>query len=178
MSSTKNLSNRAFFFDRDGIINVDRNDYTYRIQDFELMPGIIKFMESIKNQGFLIIVITNQAGIAKGLYTDHEVDQCHEHFQVISGHLVDAFYHAPGHPNYSETLSRKPDSLLFEKALAKFDLQAETCWMIGDKERDLIPAKKLGMRTILLGNLHLKVADYEFIHLDEILSTIPLNDSH
>ena len=143
MHSMKNLKNRAVFFDRDGVINVDRNNYTYCKEDFQLMPGIIEVMKVLKDRRFLLIVITNQAGIAKGLYTDLEVDELHSHFQRLSGHLVDAFYHAPGHPNFSETLSRKPDSLLFEKAIAKFKVDPSQSWMIGDKESDLIPAEKL-----------------------------------
>ena len=166
------MGNRAFFFDRDGIINVDRNDYTYRIEDFELMPGIIELMKSLRDKGFLLIGITNQAGIAKGIYTDQEVDQCHQYFQHTSGHLVDAFYHAPGHPSVSETLSRKPGSLLFEKAIAKYELDAFRCWMIGDKERDLIPAKKLGMNTVLLGEDTVHAADFR-IHR---LSDFPLDN--
>lgn len=168
MTTTKKIRNRAFFFDRDGIINVDRNDYTYKINDFVLMPGIIPLMQSIKQLGYHLIVITNQAGIAKGLYTDQEVDAVHDHFQHLSNHLIDAFYHAPGHPDYSESLSRKPGSLLFEKAIARFNLEAEQCWMIGDKERDLVPAKKLGMHTILLGEEEMEVADIRISALPDL----------
>ena len=172
MSLTKKIKNRAFFFDRDGVINIDRNDYTYLPQHFELMPNIIEVMQAIKSQDFLIIVITNQAGIAKGLYSDKEVDALHTHFQSLSGHLVDAFYHAPGHPDFSESLSRKPDSLLFEKAMARFEIDPTQSWMIGDKERDLIPAKKLGMKTILLSGSTYDVADFNIQQLHEIAGLI------
>ncbi|MDW3195200.1 MAG: HAD-IIIA family hydrolase [Cytophagales bacterium] len=172
MSLTKNLKNRAVFFDRDGVINVDRNDYTYCLEDFQLMPGIIEVMQALKKRGFLLIVITNQAGIAKGIYTDQEVDELHDHFQNISGQLVNSFYHAPGHPDYSESLSRKPDSLLFEKAIAKFKIDPGQSWMIGDKERDLIPAKKLGMKTVLLGNQSVISMDFRIKELSELNAII------
>lgn len=168
MCLTKKIKNRAVFFDRDGVINVDRNDYTYRLADFKLMPDIIKVMQTLKKQDFLLIVVTNQAGIAKGMYTDKEVDELHAHFQELSGHVVDMFYHAPGHPNYSESLSRKPDSLLFEKAIAKFNIDPVQSWMIGDKERDLIPARKLGIRTVLLGEEYFTVADFNIRQLAEL----------
>lgn len=168
MCLTKKIKNRAVFFDRDGVINVDRNDYTYLIKDFELMPDILEVMQVLKDKDFLLIVITNQAGIAKGIYTDQEVDEVHAHFQGLSEDMIDAFYHAPGHPNYSETLSRKPDSLLFEKAIAKFNIDPGLSWMIGDKERDLIPAKKLGLRTILLGEGQCLAADFNIKALKEL----------
>ncbi|CAE7502260.1 gmhB [Symbiodinium sp. KB8] len=166
------MKNRAVFFDRDGVINVDRNDYTYRLQDFELMPDIIDVLQILKDKGFLLIVITNQAGIAKGIYTDKQVDELHAHFQNLSGQLIDAFYHAPGHPNFSETLSRKPDSLLFEKAMARFDINPLESWMIGDKERDLIPARKFGIQTILLGEENLMAADFQIQYLSELIELI------
>ena len=168
MYLTKNLKNRAVFFDRDGVINVDRNNYTYCQEDFKLMPGIIEVMQALKKRGFLLIVITNQAGIAKGIYTDQEVDELHDHFQNISGQLVDGFYHAPGHPDYSESLSRKPDSLLFEKAIAKFKIDPALSWMIGDKERDLIPAKNLGIKTVLLGHQSVISMDFRIKDLSEL----------
>lgn len=172
MCLTKNLKNRAVFFDRDGVINVDRNYYTYLIEDFELMPGIIDVMQTLKERGFLLIVITNQSGIAKGLYTDQEVDELHEYFQETSGNLVDAFYHAPGHPDHSASLSRKPDSLLFEKAIAKFHIDPSLSWMIGDKERDLIPAKRLGIKTILLGDQSVVSMDFQINNLSELTTII------
>ncbi len=172
MCLTKKIKNRAVFFDRDGVINVDRNDYTYRLSDFELMPNIIDVMHTLKEKGFLLIVITNQSGISQGLYTDKEVDDLHAHFQTLSGHLIEAFYHAPGHPSVSETLSRKPDSLLFEKAIAKFDIDPARSWMIGDKERDLIPAKKWGIRTVLLGEENLTAADFKIKVLNELIALV------
>ncbi len=172
MCLTKNIKNRAVFFDRDGVINVDRNDYTYLPTDFELMSGILELMSELKKHGFFLIVITNQAGIARGLYTDKEVDILHAHFQGVADSIVDAFYHAPGHPDYSETLSRKPDSLLFEKAIAKFNINPYQSWMLGDKERDLIPAKKLGIKTVLLGHEDFDSSDFKISQLSEFQSLI------
>jgi D-glycero-D-manno-heptose 1,7-bisphosphate phosphatase len=153
-------TNKALFLDRDGIINVERGDYTWRVEDFQIMDGIINLINRAKSHGFLVIIITNQAGIAKGLYDHSDVLACHEYFLQHCERKVDALYYAPGHPSVSESLSRKPGSLLFEKAMAKYQIDPGQSWMIGDKERDLIPARSLGISTILLGSEKSAYADH------------------
>jgi D-glycero-D-manno-heptose 1,7-bisphosphate phosphatase len=142
------LKQKAIFLDRDGILNVERGEHTWRLDDFILVDGIVDLLSRLKQEGFLLIVITNQSGIAKGMYTRADMWACHEKFQKEAGGLIDDFYYAPGHPDVSESLSRKPDTLMFERAMAKHDIDPELSWMIGDKERDITPAKKLGIRTI------------------------------
>ena len=163
---------KAVFFDRDGVLNVERGTYTFRPQDFEVMDGAPDLLQKTKRKGFHSIVVTNQAGIAKGLYTQHDVESCHEKLQEATDNAVDEFYIAPDHPDFSMSLSRKPDSLMFERAIAKFDLDPKSCWMIGDKERDLFPAKKLGIGTILVGQAKTESADYVISHLKEAVSII------
>ncbi len=140
--------NKAVFLDRDGILNVERGDYVWTLEDFKIVPGIIDVLKELKAQGFLLIVVTNQAGITKGRYTREDMKACHDFFQKESRDLIDHFYYAAGHPSVSESLLRKPDSLMWEKAMAKFDIDPKQSWMVGDKERDLIPAKKFGIKTI------------------------------
>lgn len=139
---------KAVFLDRDGIINEERGDYVWELGDFIIVDGIIEVLREMKSRGFLLIVVTNQAGIAKGIYTREQMHALHDYFQEKSGGLIDHFYFAPGHPSVSESLMRKPDSLMWEKAMAKFNIDPKQSWMVGDKERDLVPAKKLGIRTI------------------------------
>ena len=139
---------KAVFLDRDGILNMERGDYVWLIEDFKIVPGIIDVMKELKARGYLLIVITNQAGISKGRYIREHMHTCHEYFQKEAGNLVDHFYYAPNHPSFSESLLRKPDSLMWEKAIAKFDIDPQQSWMIGDKERDLEPAQKLGIESI------------------------------
>jgi D-glycero-D-manno-heptose 1,7-bisphosphate phosphatase len=142
--------NKAVFLDRDGIINEEIGKYVWSLDEFIIVDGIIPLLQQLKANGYFLIVVTNQAGIAKGLYTHEDVASLHAYFQESSGHLIDHFYYAPYHPDYSESLGRKPGTLLFEKGIAKYQLDPMSCWMIGDKERDMIPAKKLGMHTIRL----------------------------
>ena len=164
---------KAFFFDRDGIINQERGTYTYQLQDFIILPHVLDVLLCLKNLNFKLIIITNQAGISKGFYTKYEMNACHDFLQKKSNYIIDDFYYAPLHPEVSESLSRKPDSLLFEKAIAKYDLSVGESYMIGDKERDLIPARKLGISTIILGNnVVTEYADYSVKDISEVLKVI------
>ncbi len=142
----------GIFLDRDGVINRERGDYTFQVSDFEIIPGVSEALELFRKKGFKIFVITNQSGISQGLYSHEDVQSCHEYMQEQLHHQIDEIYFSPYHPNITESLSRKPDSLLFEKAIAKYTIDPRASWMIGDRERDLIPAKKLGMSTILVGD--------------------------
>ena len=140
------------FLDRDGVLNVERGDYTYQVDEFEVMPGVPEALQLLKKAGYLLIVVTNQGGIAKGLYNKEAVLACHEKLQQACGNLLDALYYAPSHPSVSESLSRKPDSLMLEKAMARFNIAPENSWLIGDRKRDLEAAAKVNVKSILAGH--------------------------
>ncbi|GGK77045.1 D-glycero-alpha-D-manno-heptose-1,7-bisphosphate 7-phosphatase [Rufibacter glacialis] len=142
---------KAVFLDRDGVLNVERGEYTWRLQDFEVCPGVPEALALLKQHGYLLVVVTNQAGITKGLYTKEDVLACHVKLQAACGHLIDALYMAPGHPSKSESLSRKPNSLMLEKAIARFHLYPAACWLVGDQPRDLQAAQSCGISGILVG---------------------------
>jgi D-glycero-D-manno-heptose 1,7-bisphosphate phosphatase len=140
--------NKCIFLDRDGVINEDFVDYTYTIEKFRILPNVIEALKKFKAAGYYLIVITNQSGIARGIYGHADVEKCHAFFQKECGNLIDAFYYSPYHPVQTESLTRKPESLMLERAIAKFNTDISKSWMIGDKERDLAPARKLGLNTI------------------------------
>lgn len=140
--------NKCIFLDRDGVINQDNPAYVYKRKDFLLCDGIIEALTELKKEGYLLIVITNQGGIMRGKYSYPEVDDVHAYFQELSNNCIDAFYYSPYTIKLVNTLAAKPGTLLFEKAISKFNIDPSQSWMIGDKERDLIPAKKLGMKTL------------------------------
>src|SRR5688572_17024498 len=121
----------CIFLDRDGVLNAERGDYTYLLEDFEVLPGVPEALKLLKDNGFLLAVITNQGGIAKGLYTRNEVLACHEKLQHACGNIINALYYAPSHPSVTESLSRKPDSLMLEKAIARFNIDIDQSWFIG-----------------------------------------------
>ncbi len=142
------MKNKCIFLDRDGVINVDKVDYVYSIAEFKLIPGVLEAFQLLRDAGYLLIVITNQSGIAKGIYGHEDVKICHDYLQEISNHAIDEFYYSPYHESSSHSLTRKPGSLMFERAIAKYQIDIENSWMIGDKDRDTKPAKNLGIKSI------------------------------
>ncbi|RED99406.1 D-alpha,beta-D-heptose 1,7-bisphosphate phosphatase [Marinoscillum furvescens DSM 4134] len=139
--------------DRDGVINKDYVDYAYTLDRFQILPGVKEAVTQLKKAGYLCVVITNQSGIAKGIYTRAQMEECHQYMQQELNHQIDRIYYAPWHPDHSESLSRKPGTLMFERAIARFDIDVNKSWMIGDKKRDLIPALKVGLHTAQVGGL-------------------------
>jgi len=152
-------TNKAVFLDRDGVLNNEIGDYVWELDKFVVSPGVPESLARLKAAGYYLIVVTNQAGIAKGLYTAAEVHACHGKLQQACNGRIDAFYFAPSHPSVSESLLRKPDSLMLEKAIARFHLDPAQCWMVGDRQRDMEAGAKAGVRGILVGDT--ETANYQ-----------------
>jgi D-glycero-D-manno-heptose 1,7-bisphosphate phosphatase len=144
--------NKCVFLDRDGVLNKERGEYTFQKEDFEIIDGVKDALKLLKQAGYLLIVITNQAGIAKGLYKRVDVAKCHQYLQTETGDLIDDIYFCPHHPTTTESLLRKPDSLMIEKAMAKWDIDPDKSFMIGDSFRDIDASEKVGVRGILVGD--------------------------
>ncbi|MCS7073218.1 MAG: HAD family hydrolase [Bacteroidia bacterium] len=163
--------NKALFLDRDGVINQEIGDYVWTPEKVVFVEGLFTLLSIIQKRGWKIIVITNQGGIDKGIYSRLDVIQLHawinQQFQN-SGMMPVEWYFCAHHPSISNCLCRKPQTLLFEKAIHKHQIQATLSWMIGDRDRDLEPAKKLGMKTILVGNEQSENADFRVQSLLEI----------
>jgi D-glycero-D-manno-heptose 1,7-bisphosphate phosphatase len=145
--------NKCIFLDRDGVINEDRGTYTFKIEDFKIIPGVKEGLKLLHEAGYVLVVVTNQAGISRGQYTEADMQACHQMMMKETDHLIDDVYYASYYPDYSNSLLRKPDSLMFEKAMAKYDIDPSSSWMVGNSERDLQPAIKLGIRTIFIGEV-------------------------
>lgn len=158
---------KCVFLDRDGVLNEDRSDYLYRLEDLVIPDGVTEALQLLKNAGYLLIVITNQAGIAKGLYDPEAVYAIHQKMQEASGNALDDIYFSPYHPQYSgNSLSRKPGSLLLEKAIAKYDIDPDQSWMIGDRDRDMEAGQKVGLKTIhLIPETEISAGDFAAINL-------------
>lgn len=144
--------NRCVFLDRDGVLNVDDPDYTFLVSKFKIIPGVIESLHKLKGAGYKLIVATNQSGISRGLYTQAQMEECHSYLQEACGHVIDHFYFCPYHRDVTNSLARKPGRLMFEKGLARFNGDPRQSWMVGDRGRDLIPARQLGIRTIQVGD--------------------------
>lgn len=144
--------NKCIFLDRDGVLNVERGDYTYLPKDFIIPEGVPAAIRKIKDAGYLAIVVTNQAGITKGIYTREQMKECHELLMEKTGNLIDKIYYSPYHPIFSASLTRKPDTLMIEKAIAKFKIDPNNSWLIGDRCRDIQCAQKMGIKTIIVSD--------------------------
>lgn len=145
------MTNKAVFLDRDGTLNVDKG-YVHRIEDWEWIPGAIDAIVSLKKADFLVIVVTNQAGIARGYYTDAEVSRLHTRINEElkeHGATIDGFYFCPHHPEYSGVCEcRKPMPGMIYKAKLDFDISLEHSWLVGDKASDINAGLSAGVKPI------------------------------
>jgi D-glycero-D-manno-heptose 1,7-bisphosphate phosphatase len=146
----------AAFLDRDGVLNRDVG-YVWRTQDFEWLPGARGAIKNLNDAGFLVIVVTNQAGIARGLYSEDDVGRLHRWINSElerEGAHIDAFYYCPHHPvdgvgTYRMTCEcRKPAAGLLLQAMKDWPIDAGKSFMIGDKEVDLQAAHAAGIKGI------------------------------
>lgn len=147
----------ALFFDRDGVLNQD-DGYVYRPEDFDWIVGAIEAIKLLNDRGWLVIVVTNQAGIARGYYPEGAVDNLHDWMQdelLKHGAHVDVFYHCPHHPEGSvselavECDCRKPAPGMLLKAFDEWPIDAQHSWLIGDKASDLEAAERAGIKALL-----------------------------
>lgn len=141
------------FLDRDGIVNYEEDGYTWKIEECQLVDGLVDFMNELKRAGYRFAVITNQSGIAKGIYEHENVERVHDYLASLlekEGLEIDAWYYCPHHPDFSECLCRKPSSLLLEKAVARFGVNKEKSWMIGDQKRDTEAGEAIGLNPLLV----------------------------
>lgn len=141
---------KCVFLDRDGVINEDTG-YIFETDKFHLIAGVPEAIGRLKAAGYLLVLVTNQSGIARNYYTREQMHACHAYMQQRLNHQIDHIYYSPWHEQQSASLSRKPGSLMFEKAIARFGIDPAQSWMVGDKARDIQPAQKLGLRTIQVG---------------------------
>lgn len=145
-------TNKAVFLDRDGVLNDEIGDYVWELEAFIVSPGVPESLARLKAAGYYLVVVTNQAGIAKGLYTAAHVHACHAKLQAACDHQLDALYFSDAHSSVSESILRKPDSGMLEKAVARFGLDPAQCWIVGDRYRDMEAGAKLGVRGIMVGH--------------------------
>ncbi len=144
-------SRKIIFLDRDGVINRERGEFTFKLEDFTINDGLFEALKLLKQDGFEFVVISNQSGIARELYTFEDVEFLHHHFirrAQSEGIGFLEIYYCPHHPSKSRCICRKPDSLLIEKAIARFNADPERSIFIGDADRDMEAAQKAGLRGI------------------------------
>ncbi len=147
------MQNKAVFLDRDGVINRETGDFVFETGKFEFIDGIFDALHKLQKSGFMLIVITNQSGIATGRYTHQHVGEIHEMMLrelSLQGISIAEVYYCPHHPSTGKCLCRKPESLLIEKAIARFNIDPARSCMIGDRDRDIEAAAKAGVKGFLI----------------------------
>jgi len=153
----------ALFLDRDGVINVDRN-YVFRIEDFEWVEGAVEAIKAFNARGWWVFVVTNQSGIARGHYSEDQMQNLHVWLGAqleARGARIDRIYHCPYHEDGTveryrrDSYDRKPKPGMLLQAMTDFPVIREASFMIGDKQADLEAAKAAGIRGVLFtgGNL-------------------------
>ena len=140
----------AAFLDRDGVINYDYG-YIYKYKDFKLRPGVIKGLQYLKERKFKIFIITNQSGIARGLFTEKDLASLHSKLKkdLLKNKIkLDEIRYSPYHPSgiikkfTKRHKSRKPGNLMVKQILRKWPTDIKRSFMIGDKLSDQKCAKK------------------------------------
>jgi D,D-heptose 1,7-bisphosphate phosphatase len=142
------LRRPCVFFDRDNTLIIDKG-YTHRPEDLCWMDGAVDLIRKLNDVGILVIVCTNQAGVARGFYDETAVKSFHATMQIslaIKGAFIDAFYYCPYHIDgiiekyRRDHADRKPNPGMLLRALADFSIDVEKALMIGDNESDIIAA--------------------------------------
>ena len=153
----------AVFLDRDGVLNVDHH-YVHQPERFEWIPGAMEAVRWLNQQGYLVIVVTNQSGVARGYFPESSVHDLHAWVdrQLASQEAhVDAYYYCPHHPEgsvpeYTKTCNcRKPAPGMILQALSEWSVDISRSYLVGDSPRDVEAAESAGIRGYLFtgGNL-------------------------
>ena len=151
------MKNKFILLDRDGVINVEKS-YLHKIEDFEYEKNVVAGLTELRDLGYKFAIITNQAGIARGYYTEDDFWKLQvfiENDLLKNGIKIEKSYFCPHHPNIEgkygiECNCRKPKTGNFELAISEFNIDIKNSFMIGDKITDLIPAEKTGITPVLV----------------------------
>lgn len=144
--------NKAVFLDRDATINSDVGHYyVYKAEDFTLNPGVGAGLKLLQDAGFLLIVITNQGGIAKGIYDHEDVSNVHQRMhELLAAYevvLTDIFY-CPHHSDISSCSCRKPKTGLIEQAIEQYNIDNQSSFFIGDSNKDMLVAQAMNIKGL------------------------------
>ena len=142
--------NKVIFLDRDGVINREIGNYVYNLKDFVINEGLEQALDVWGREGYSFVIVTNQGGIAKGLYHKNDVEDINvfirNWFESRKLNLLNILY-CPHHNAVEHCICRKPNSLMLEKIIARYAVSVEHSFMIGDSYRDVQAANKVGLRA-------------------------------
>jgi len=149
---------RAVFLDRDGTIIQDKG-YMHKVEDLEFISGAVDALKKLSDSGFKLIVLSNQSGLARGVFTDVEYERFHQHFisyLAENGVKIDGVYMCPHHPLGSrediskDCMCRKPRPGMIISALKEHNIDLEKSFVVGDKTGDILLGNNIGIRAVLV----------------------------
>lgn len=138
----------AIFVDRDGTL-IEEVNFLSRVEELRLFDSSASAVRTLKEAGYLIIVVTNQSGIGRGKYTESAMHRIHQQIQIDLGGMIDAFYFCPHLPDEG-CICRKPGLGMIECAQSDFEIDMERSWMIGDKKIDVETGINGKLRTAMV----------------------------
>lgn len=154
------MRERVIFLDRDGTINEEVN-YLHRPEDLTILDGVPEAVRLLNDHGYRVVVVTNQAGVARGYYTEADVEKLHTCLNQVlreqGGGEINQFYYCPHHPEHGigaykkQCHCRKPATGMFEMAEQAGPVDKAHSWMIGDKLTDIQAGQNYGIKTVLVG---------------------------
>jgi D-glycero-D-manno-heptose 1,7-bisphosphate phosphatase len=146
------MSRKSIFLDRDGVL-VDNSEhyYIWKKEQLAFVDGVFENLKLLSLKGFQLFIVSNQGGIARGLYTQEEIIEFHKElirtFRDQQIEIAEILF-CPHHPEIEKCLCRKPSGLMIEKLIAKYSLNKADCLMIGDSESDIEAAIQAGINAI------------------------------
>ena len=143
------LKRRVIFIDRDGVINYNRDDYVKSWDEFKFIPGAKEAVKRINQSSKMLIMITNQSPIGRGIFTHDTLDKIHKkmlHELGKAGGYIDAIYYCPHKPD-DNCECRKPKPGLILKAAKDFNIDLANSWMVGDSDSDIEAGVEAGCKT-------------------------------
>jgi D-glycero-D-manno-heptose 1,7-bisphosphate phosphatase len=188
---------KALFLDRDGVINVEKN-YVYRIEDFEFLPGIFELCARASALGFTLVVVTNQAGIGRGYYTEADFLRLTEWMLAVfreRGIVIQRVYHCPYHPTAGigeyrrDAFCRKPNPGMLLEARDDMGLDLARSVFIGDKTSDMAAGQAAGVGYLIklealgspdgpLSEQAQDKADSRILRVDSLMSAVDWLGTH
>lgn len=165
---------RAVFLDRDGTL-IEEVDFLSRVEEMRLFPYTFDSLKSLKDSGYLLIVVTNQSGIGRGLYSEADMHAIHDEMNRQLDGMIDQFCHCPHLPDEA-CYCRKPSLGMIESALLNFDIDLTQSWVVGDKNLDRELGENAGAGAILVrtgyGVEHEKTFGYSDNVVDDLAKAV------
>jgi D,D-heptose 1,7-bisphosphate phosphatase len=165
------FTRKAVFLDRDGVINakLPENHYVTHVAEFEFFPGVKRALAILKRLGYLLILITNQRGVARGFMTVEGLQRVHDYMQSVlerDSAPLDAIYYCP-HDVFENCSCRKPQPGMILKASLDLNVDLSASYMVGDSPKDILAGRNAGVTTVRISRQPDEFADFVFPNLLE-----------